>query len=182
MKTTVVYIHGWGSGPEGDTATQLKHVFADESFVCPQFDFSEDPSVLKQKFDQLGKKLMGHGDVVVVGSSAGGFWADYMGSVYGLKTVLINPSLRPSVNFKKYGLSKQALEQYAKLEQHTSSHTRYHMTAFMGDKDDVVPSAHIKTKYKNPIVLAGEGHRVSDLKPVIKLIKGLVGNYPEPHE
>lgn len=178
MKTTIVYIHGWGSSPQGATAVDLKNHFSEENFISPHIDYTRDPDLIKKQMDSLGKILMKK-DAVVIGSSAGGFWADYIGSIYGIKTVLINPSLRPATNFIKYNLPDNYYTKYSKLQNDIKDHARHHIVAFAGEKDDIVPLSHIQTHYKNPIMLKGEGHRLKDLSPIIEMIKSMIGNFPE---
>lgn len=179
MKSTIVYIHGYGSSPASDTAQQIKKAFPGERFVCPHIDHSEDPDKIKVQMDKLASSLDKHADVIIVGSSAGGFWADYLGSVYRFKTVLVNPSLRPATNYKKYNLPDEYYTKYQKLQDWLKTHSRHHMVAFAGDKDEVVPTEHVKSHYKNPIILKGEGHRLKNMSPVIKMVQSMIGNFPE---
>jgi len=179
MKTAIVYIHGYGSSPASDTAQQIKKSFPTEKFVCPHIDHSSDPDKIKAQMDKLAKTLDSHNDVVIVGSSAGGFWADYLGSVYRFKTVLVNPSLRPATNYKKYNLPDEYYTKYQQLQDWLKTHSRHHMIAFAGDKDEVVPTEHVKSHYKKPIMLKGEGHRLKNMTPVIKMVQSMIGNFPE---
>lgn len=179
MKSTILYIHGYGSSPSSKTAEQIKHAFPNEKFVCPHIDHSADPDMIRLAIDKLAKKLDIHADVIVVGSSAGGFWADYLGSVYRFKTVLVNPSLQPATNYKKYKLPDAYYDKYQKLQDWLKTHSRHHMIAFAGDNDEIVPTEHIRTHYKTPVMLKGEGHRLKNMTPVIKMIQSMIGNYPE---
>lgn len=178
MKTTIVYIHGYGSSPDSETAKAIKEAFSDEVFVCPHIDHSADPLDTYSTLCNLAFELLTK-DAIIVGSSAGGFWADLIGSSFGIKTVLINPSLLPAINFRKYNLPKEYYDDYEFLQDLTKDITRHHIVAFVGENDDVVPVSHVQTHYKNPIVLKGEGHRLNDLYPVIDMIKSMVGNFPE---
>ena len=168
MKTTIVYIHGYGSSPASDTAQQIKKSFLTEKFVCPHIDHSSDPDKIRAQMDKLAKTLDKHNDVIVVGSSAGGFWADYLGSVYRFKT-----------NYKKYNLPDEYYTKYQQLQDWLKTHSRHHMIAFAGDKDEVVPTEHVKSHYKNPIMLKGEGHRLKNMTPVVKMVQSMIGNFPE---
>lgn len=179
MKSTVVYIHGYGSDPSGSTAQDIKKSFPREKFLSPKIDHSQDPDLIKKQMDTFAKTLGKHDDVIVVGSSAGGFWADYLGAVYGFKTVLVNPSLRPATNYKKYNLPSEYYTKYAELQDWLKHHARHHMVAFAGDKDEVVPLEHVKTHFKNPIMLKDEGHRLKNMTPVVKMIQSMIGNFPE---
>ena len=181
MKSTIVYLHGYGSSPNGDTAQHLKKTFHGQNFIAPAIDHSQHPEVLKKQMDDLAKKLQKHNDPIIVGSSAGGFWGDYMAAKHGIKTVLINPSLKPSINYKKYNLPNEHYAAYKKLEDASAGHARHHVVVFHGTEDTVVPREHINTHFKNPIDLHGEGHRVANFAPVINTITNMIGNFPEHH-
>lgn len=179
MKSTIVYIHGYGSSPTSRTATAIKEAFPDEKFVCPHLDHDLEPEHTKKVLDALAKKLADEDDVVIIGSSMGGFWADYMAAVHGFKTVLINPALKPSETMKRFGASPATLAKYAALENLTHRHSRFHVVTFYGSEDKIVPLHHVQTKYKSPRILKGEGHQLSDLGPVFDMVQKMIGNYPE---
>lgn len=179
MKSTVVYIHGFDSSPASETAQAIKKRFHAEKFICPHINHRDDPDNIKKQMDALAAKLRNEDDPVVVGSSAGGLWADYMAAMYGFKTVLINPALRPSILFKKFNLPEAYIKKYAALEKLVTGKHRHVSVAFSGDKDDIVPTEHVKTHYANPIMLKGEGHRLKDLTPVHNMVGAMIGNFPE---
>lgn len=181
MKTTIVYLHGYGSSPESETAKAIKLAFPDEDFFCPHIDHSDDPLDNYIKMCKLGFDLV-EKDSIIIGSSAGGFWADLIGSSFRIKTILINPSLLPSINFRKYNLQEEYYRDYEFLESLTKTASRHHIVTFVGENDDVVPLSHIQTHYKNPIVLKGEGHRLNDLSQIIDMIKSMIGNFPEHND
>lgn len=181
MKSTIVYLHGFGSSPHGDTAQQMKNYFPGQKFIAPAIDHSQHPDVLKKQMDDLAKKLKKHDDPIIVASSAGGFWGDYMAAKHGIKTVLVNPSLRPSINYKKYNFPDEYYDAYKKLEDETKGHARHHVAVFHGTEDKIVPKEHIQTHYKKPIELPGEGHRIVNFTPVINTINHMIGNFPEHH-
>lgn len=179
MKSTVVYIHGFDSSPNSSTAQVLRTHYSHEKFLCPAIDHRSDPDKLQAQFDALGKRLMRQDDVVVVGSSAGGLWADYMAIKYGLKTVLINPALSPSTLFPSFDLPAEYIVKYKKLERYLEGRPRHHTVVFSGTGDDVVPSSVVKHHHKNTRLLAGVGHRLTDYKPVFAAVDSFIGNWPE---
>jgi predicted esterase YcpF (UPF0227 family) len=181
MKSTIVYLHGVGSSPDSDTGKQIRSAFPHEQHIAPSIDHMQHPAKIRKQMDDLADHLKTHHDPIIVGSSAGGFWGDYMAAKHGIKSVLVNPSLKPSENFKKYNLPAEHYEEYKKLEKETENHPRHHAVAFHGTKDDVVPLKHITARYKKPIHLEGEGHRLKDMTPVLNMMKSMVGNFPEHH-
>jgi len=179
MITAILYLHGYGSGPHGDTAVKLrKHLeIPGTVFICPQLDHTADPLKLYNEIVALGQKLdEDYDDIIVIGSSAGGFWAQLLNTIFGFKTVLINPSLRPEINFRKYELPDDYYDTYERIGNQSGFRTAI---VFTGTNDQIVPIEHIHKYYKNPIMLEGEGHRLNCLDPIIDMVLSMIGNFPE---
>ena len=106
-KTTLVYVHGFNSSPQSYKA-ELTRRWLEQypltiAFACPFLSpFPE------QAMDQLHKKMTElDGDVVLLGSSMGGFYATFLAEQYGCKAVLVNPAARPWLG-REYLLGEQA--------------------------------------------------------------------------
>lgn len=179
MKSTIVYIHGYGSSPASDTAVKFKNEFKNENFVCPHINHDLDPYTTKKQLDSLATTLKDHDDVVVVGSSMGGFWADYLAVTHGFKTILINPALRPSVTMQRFNAPDKYIQHYKELETLVKPHSRHFIVTFYASDDEIIPIEHIHQHYKKPIILKGETHRLSSMTPVFNMVKKMIGNYPE---
>lgn len=179
MKSTIIYIHGYESSPNSDKVEQLKKMFPDEIIIAPDVDHSSDPYDIRIQLGMLIKDVPKDSDIILVGSSAGGFWADYFAATYVHKAVLINPSLNPSENYRKYDLPEAFYDKYRVLEKITDAYKRNSVVVFSGENDDVVPLAQIKKRYKEPIILQGEGHRIENMTPILNMIQTMIGNYPE---
>lgn len=182
MKSTIAYLHGFDSSPATPTAKKVKDAFPHENFECPHIDHRDDPDKIKDQMDKFAHHLHKKGDSVVVGSSAGGFWGDYLAAKHGIKSVLVNPSLHPSKNFRKYNLPEEHYKKYEKIEKEIKNHPRHTAVAFHGTEDKVVPLEHVQTHYKHPIMLHGEGHQLKDFTPVTDMAHKMVGNFPEHTE
>lgn len=95
---TLLYIHGFLSSPEStkaqQTGTWLAQAHPQVNYLCPFL--SPYPDQTQQQLDQmLAEQLnLGH-SVGVIGSSLGGFWATYLVETYGVRAVLVNPSVKP---------------------------------------------------------------------------------------
>jgi predicted esterase YcpF (UPF0227 family) len=179
MKSTIIYIHGLDSSPEAQAAQAVRAHFKGQKFIMPSVDHRSDPDKIRAQMDALGRSLAKEDDPIVVGSSAGGLWADYLAIKFGYKTVLINPALKPTVLFPKFGIPENYIAKYAKLEAMVAGKPRRNVVVYSGDKDDVVPTSVVHTHYKSPIVLKGEGHRLQNTKPVFDMIQSMIGNFPE---
>lgn len=95
----ILYIHGFGGHGLGVKASQLrKYCEQNEiSFLAPSLSYIPDLAItsLEEIVQNINK------EITLVGSSLGGFYALYLAKRYGLKAVLINPSIEPYVTLQK---------------------------------------------------------------------------------
>lgn len=93
----LIYIHGFGSSGEGHKAKQFREYFKKEGFIAPSLSYIPDLAIktLEELIESYG------GNVTLVGSSLGGFYALYLCQKYRVKIVLINPSVYPFVTLRK---------------------------------------------------------------------------------
>lgn len=94
----IIYIHGFGSHGWGSKARSFKAFFKKkkEAFIAPSLSYIPDLAI--QTLEEL---IESYEDVKLIGSSLGGFYALYLAQKYGLKAVLINPSVYPYVTLEK---------------------------------------------------------------------------------
>ncbi|OTG85040.1 YqiA/YcfP family alpha/beta fold hydrolase [Acinetobacter sp. ANC 4648] len=89
----IIYLHGFQSSALSIKGQQLNH-------YCQQYpaykvhlpDLNMPP---QQVFDAISSLIEQFDDVVLVGSSLGGFYATQLVAKYGVPAVLINPAMRP---------------------------------------------------------------------------------------
>jgi len=93
-----IYIHGFGSHGLGSKANAFRTYFKDkeEAFIAPSLSYIPDLAI--QTLEAL---IESYDDVKLIGSSLGGFYALYLAQKYGVKAVLINPSIYPYLTLKK---------------------------------------------------------------------------------
>ena len=99
MSTTLlVYLHGFRSSPRSSKAVMtgegIKAISCPENpiqWYCPQLLASPKESMIMVE-DHI--KRSGADRIVVVGSSLGGFYANYLAEKYGCKAVVLNPAVR----------------------------------------------------------------------------------------
>jgi len=94
----LIYIHGFGSHGLGSKANAFRNYFKDkeEAFIAPSLSYVPDLAI--QTLEEL---IESYDAVKLIGSSLGGFYTLYLAQKYGLKAVLINPSIYPYVTLKK---------------------------------------------------------------------------------
>ncbi|MDQ7062226.1 MAG: YqiA/YcfP family alpha/beta fold hydrolase [Sulfurimonas sp.] len=93
----IIYIHGFSSSGEGHKAKQFREYFKEDGFIAPSLSYIPDLAI--KTLDELIESYKG--DVKLVGSSLGGFYALYFAKKYNVPIVLINPSIYPYITLKK---------------------------------------------------------------------------------
>lgn len=98
MKNPLIYFPGFNSGPQSEKSAQLKLRFP--QLLVASYD-SWNPD---QGYRQLEALLRPYLDknLVLIGSSLGGFWAYQFAKKYGLKCVLLNPCMSPEVTLRPF--------------------------------------------------------------------------------
>ena len=92
-----VYIHGFNSAydPASVKVQALQQI--GEVTGVTYNSFNTYPSIFDDLLAQIPQR-----DVVLVGTSLGGFWAAEMARHLGLLSVIINPAIEPRVSLRKY--------------------------------------------------------------------------------
>lgn len=96
----VLYIHGFGSSGKGAKAIKFYEYYKDRDFLAPSLSYI--PQLAIDTLEQLIEyALKREEQVYLIGSSLGGYMAIYLSTKYNLKSVLINPSTKPTVTLQK---------------------------------------------------------------------------------
>lgn len=92
----ILYVHGFNSSALSFKAGLLRERMAalgrSAEFSCPELAHTP-----RQAIAQLEALIVDapHAPVALIGSSLGGFYATWLTEKYALKTVLVNPAVRP---------------------------------------------------------------------------------------
>ena len=104
MRTThLLYLHGFRSSPQSAKAQIMAHrvkaLHPGVTWWCPQL-----PASPAQAIDLLlkGTADWPRGQMAVMGSSLGGFYAAWLSAHLGVPAVLINPAVHPSRDLARY--------------------------------------------------------------------------------
>jgi predicted esterase YcpF (UPF0227 family) len=109
MFATIVYLHGFNSGPASGKAQQLGrgitalHPPSRPVYFVPQLHHR--PAVAMREmmtWVETALSSPGNKGLTFVGSSLGGFYATFLAERYGAKAVLINPAIRPAKSLASY--------------------------------------------------------------------------------
>lgn len=104
MQPVILFIHGFGSNGFGSKAQVMREYCAahDVRFIAPSL--SHIPALAWQTLSELVEQLsliLAPQQLCIMGSSLGGFYAHALAVKYGLKVVLINPSMHAGVSLER---------------------------------------------------------------------------------
>ena len=98
----ILYLHGFRSSPLSFKARLIGQRMAAlgraAEYQCPQLPASPREAIA------LAEKLVapGPGEVTLVGSSLGGYYATWLAEKFGCCAVLLNPAVKPPRDLEKY--------------------------------------------------------------------------------
>lgn len=185
----IVYLHGFNSDGNGNTAKKLKNNYKDE-MITPSYDY-QNADKGYNLLNSLISGLSSNDEVILCGTSLGGFWANYFSEKYNLKAILINPSLTPDTSLLKFigtnknfsngkviEFTKEDAELYSKYE--LSESPNIYKSILLGAKDTVIDHKKSAEKFKDHQVIIDqdEEHQIKDVSKIIKLIDEAINSYP----
>lgn len=93
----IIYLHGLDSNPNTNKACTTKQVANQYGIPVVVPDLNIPPTQVVQKVQALINK-----DSVLIGSSLGGYFANLLSDMTGVPCILLDPSIRPDVSFKRF--------------------------------------------------------------------------------
>lgn len=101
----IIYLHGFNSGGRSQKAAWLRAHLAPVLVFAPDYEphHGHDAARDLRKFiARLQRENPQDRTLMLIGSSLGGFWAQYLAAEFGARIVLINPSLRPDETLARH--------------------------------------------------------------------------------
>ena len=190
--TLIVYLHGFRSSPRSSkavlTGEAIKKLSTSEhpiEWYCPQLVASPKASMdmVIQHIDSSN-----HDRLIVMGSSLGGYYANYLAEKYGCKAVALNPAVRAPRELKShvgvltsydtdepYDFRPEYIDELTDLKvESITNPSRYFLMAAKGD--ELLDWQEMVNFYKGAeqLVLEGSDHGISEypqhLPQVLKFI------------
>lgn len=98
VKHSIIYLPGFNSGPQSAKSSQLKIEFPD--LIVATYDTWHP----HQGYVQLEALITPYlqDDLILIGSSLGGFWSYYFACKHSFKCVLLNPCMTPESTLSPY--------------------------------------------------------------------------------
>ena len=89
----LLYIHGFGSSGKSGKAEIFRNILGNR-IIAPSLPVN--PELAVDTLEQMVLRMQNSShEVVLTGSSLGGYYATFLSEKYDLKAVLINPSVKP---------------------------------------------------------------------------------------
>lgn len=98
----ILYLHGLNSSPASFKAQQLMKHWQQAGLPPAKLHVPALPNDPVHAMAVLEQWLAGRSDVVLIGSSLGGYYATYLAEKYHYKALLINPAVQPCLRFQQY--------------------------------------------------------------------------------
>lgn len=94
----IVYLHGFGSSGNSEKSQALKARFGDENVWSPDLPLDAD-EVINMVANYVHR--VNDYPIVFVGTSLGGFYANYFAQRFDCPSVLVNPAFNPGQSLSK---------------------------------------------------------------------------------
>ena len=134
MEKLIVYCHGYGSNKESSKVEWLNKVIQGR---CVAFNIDIDPATsIPKLLDDISMEILDEPnrdeEMILVGTSLGGWYAAKLASIFQCKSVIINPSINPKTSLLKYGVPSEICNNYDDFEFNEGA------TYFIAQDDDVI--------------------------------------------
>jgi len=177
-----LYLHGFRSDSKSYKAGLFKGHFKDKILI-PDYPIEPENAIphLKKIIEENGIKGM-------IASSLGGYYATYLSEMYEMKTILINPSVKPyettrkylgentKFNSKKFEWKESHLHRLAELKVEEPKPNNY--LIFLQTADDVLDYKVALNFYKGCKMIIEEGgsHKFEGLDNHLDIITSFLNH------
>lgn len=174
----IVYLHGFASQGTTEKSISLRERVKDSTVFSP--DLPMDPLQVKKIIDELVSNLAPDEPLLFVGTSLGGFYANYFSQKYKVSCVLVNPSIKPFQTLKKalgrntnyatqaeFMVTTEHLDELETMYKFSSANTDPTLAnVFVAKDDQVIPYSESVEAFTNKsasiLVFEDGGHRFTD--------------------
>ncbi len=180
----IIYLHGFNSDENSTTIKEIRKEIP--GLLSISYDYINADIAFQQIQSLIEDTLKKNPDLIIAGTSLGGFWANYFSQKFLLKSMLVNPAINPSVTLRKAvefspllnynsGESREFTfdnaDGYKKYEVPIESGIK--RIIVLGKNDEVIDYRKSEEIYRNKgmIILTEEGHRIEDYGRIINILK-----------
>lgn len=187
---TIVYLHGFASAGESPKSDAIRDLLPEHVVISPNLPV--DPDQVIAIVNDIVLKATSY-PVVFVGTSLGGFWANYFAHTFDAPCVLVNPCTNPHETLAKYvgktvtnyatqeliNVTDENLARFAELENAVAGvMTGNLVNLFVAQDDDVISAQQVLEYFKftnHTTVTEDGGHRYEKYwDRVVECVKDIV--------
>jgi len=171
-----IYLHGLNSSSKSKTALNIADSF--NNLIVPDFNEKNVFETIEQIY-KIISNINTNQKVFIIGSSLGGFFANYFGSLNELPVILINPLVDPDDMNQFVEIDEFTPESIEQLKLFLPDDTsRGGMLVLLDKDDEIFDYTKAVEKYSNMGMIEcfdGGSHRFDHLKQS----KNIIGEYIE---
>lgn len=160
--TKILYIHGWGSSGDGETAVLLKTLIP--GLIAPTLDYYHPIETLSRLLSIVDDRAPTD-DVYIIASSLGGYFAENIANRRVVNVVFYNPSLRPYEVSRIDPVVMPLLRTLSLPARPTTASTR--SVVLCSDDDVVAPEYAAKYFADYDVIWSTGGHRMTPVNATL---------------
>jgi len=180
----MIYLHGLNSSGKSQKAKTLSRMFSDIGVLAP--DIPHQP-VKAIPFVKTFIEARDDGDLMLIGSSLGGYYAQYLARKFPCNVVLINPALNPvpllsgllgeQTNYytgEKYMLTEEMVRSLVQYDVDDPGKDGIGTLVLLDEGDELIDYRDAKQRYDgigHVVVFPGGSHRFDHLQESEGLIR-----------
>lgn len=192
-KITIIYIHGFGSIGDSYKGQLLKDNFSNFDVLSPTFSYDT-----KKAVSEIKSLIEKENNLILVGTSLGGFYADYFNTFYSIPAVIINPLIEPlgvenyigeNINYytkEKFIFTRESFNYLLKLKKDKEENSNYlnrisKPIVLLAEDDNLLDYKFAVSSFKNldVRVFPSGGHRFTNSKEIIRAVSDISKNLKE---
>jgi len=149
FKGTIIFLHGFGSVGDSAKSRALKAEYGEQNVIAP--DLPLDPKAVVKLISDIVRSIKRY-PILFVGTSLGGFYANYFAQKFDCPGILVNPATVPSRTlYNRIGYNKNFatgedflwepdfVKELGKMEKDVSTvHSGGLVNLFVAKDDDVI--------------------------------------------
>lgn len=164
---TIIYLHGFGSKGVSHKSNELRKIFGEQNVYSP--DLPIEPNKVIKMINTFVYGITSF-PLIFVGTSLGGFWANYFSEIWDSPCIVVNPAVNPSETLKKFSVPPSILEQYKEIEEQVQYQNGSNVNLFLAKNDDVLDYTQTIQKFPHTSftkLTDNGGHRYEENWPLI---------------
>ena len=162
--TKIIYLHGFKGSAKSGKAQMLKDWFGATNVITPEIDYKQE-TIFKSFMhlrDLITAQLSINQQILVVGSSFGGFMAFHLFKIIECRTLLINPAITSEKLIELTGIDTSEIESFT----NNSDFIRSDLNIWLAKDDerlglDFVNEIKLRFQYARIDEFDDAGHRFS---------------------